>query len=92
MCACRQLYSKAQVLALLRLIAKEGFVYDDEAVHVLKTKQAMKALVHHNVLHYRPNTEWSYDLPARITKRDFPVLSAPSPAALFRLRQAIKNR
>lgn len=53
--------------------------------------EAMKALVYHNVLQYRPNTEQSYDQPAHITRRNMPVLSTPSPAALYNLRAALKS-
>lgn len=85
-------------MALLQLIADVGFVYESEAVYMLQTEgvrdgeKAMKTLVYHNLLQYRPNTEQSYDLPARITRRNEPVLSSPSPVALYILRQAIELR
>ena len=52
---------------------------------------AMKKLVYHNLLHYRPETEHSYDIPARITDRNQPVLSVPSPAARYTLRWALEK-
>ena len=89
-----------QLQSVLRLIAEHGFVYQGEALDALHISSeqrgldawtAMTALVQSNVLQYRPDTLQSHDMPARITDPCKAVLSAPSPAALYRLRLAIKN-
>ena len=59
--------------------------YTDEADAV----SVMRALVRHGFLHYRPNTVHSCDVPDRIEQRDEPVLCAPSPAALYKLREKV---
>ena len=98
--SCSCLYSFEQLHSVLRLIAEHGFVYEIEALDALHKRgeqrgfdawNAMTALVRNNVLEYRHDTLHSYDLPARITEPYKAVVSAPSPAALYRLRLAIKN-
>eukprot|EP00698_Gefionella_okellyi_P016103 TRINITY_DN4587_c0_g1_i2.p1 TRINITY_DN4587_c0_g1~~TRINITY_DN4587_c0_g1_i2.p1 ORF type:complete len:332 (-),score=68.21 TRINITY_DN4587_c0_g1_i2:149-1144(-) len=88
-----------QLQCVLNLVHKQKFVYERGVVQALETldasqkftpSDAIRAMVRHNLLQYRVNTEESYDMPDHIKDRAVPVISVPSPAAWYCLHEKVK--